>query len=147
MDTQLLTIKQAAELLGLGYLQTRIHLGDPIDYDMSDNGRRRLLYSIDRVMEVKKRRDALKAERALNKGTQKCYQCGTRVPSSDITSGICSKCQAFKIVKNFACHGDYIHGDIDIARLDRVVDAVNALRMLLIVDVQQPPQNPPVGNC
>lgn len=141
MGTAMVTIKQAAEILNLGYLQARISLGDPQDYEVAGSGRKKLLYSMDRVLEVKRRRDEARALRDKNKGTAKCYHCGARVELRDLTSGICSKCQAFKIVKNFACHGDYIHGVIDVDRLDKVIEAVMLLQTTAELATQSVPQD------
>jgi hypothetical protein len=141
MGTAMVTIKQAAEILDLGYLQARISLGDPQDYEIAGSGRKKLLYSMDRVLEVKRRRDEVKALREKNKGTAKCYHCGERVEIRDLTSGICSKCQAFKIIKNFACHGDYIHGSIDMHRLEKVIEAVMRLQAMAESATQSAPQD------
>lgn len=129
--TGMVTIKEAAKLLELGYLQTRIYLGYPDDYCISKHGHKVFLYDYDKVVSVIEKRKATIEQRATNKGKHKCYHCGNRVPPTDLTSGVCSKCQAIKLVKNFACHGDYIHGRIDEQRLDRISDAVALMRTLV----------------
>jgi hypothetical protein len=123
----LYTIKEAAAILNLGYLQTRIYLGDPQSIGTTPKGRKCLLYSIDRINEIQDRRKVVLAERELNKGKVKCYHCGKRVPHYDLTSGVCSECQAIKLVKNFACHGDYINGKLDRHRLICLYNAIKSL--------------------
>lgn len=123
----LYTIKEAATILNLGYLQTRIYLGDPQAIGTTAKGRKCLLYSMRRIEEISERRKVVLAEKELNKGKHKCYHCGKRVLQSDLTSGICSECQALKLVKNFACHGDYINGKLDKHRLVCVYNALKSL--------------------
>ena len=124
---ELMTAQDAAKLLNLSYIQTRIYLGDPHDYEVCKNGKKRLLYTKERVEEVKRRHDAMIAERQEHRGTRKCYQCGARVQASDLTSGICSRCHAYKLVKNFVCHRDYIHGAVDYDRIQCIKDAIDRL--------------------
>lgn len=126
--TAMVTIKEAAEILGLCYLQTRIYLGDPDDFKVSKSGHQIHLHTMDKVLRIKERRQHIAEQRIANKGKQKCYHCGDKVDVADLTSGICSKCQAYKLVRNFACHGDYIHGVIDNARLNKILDAVSKLK-------------------
>lgn len=133
---ELMTAKEAAQELKLSYMQTRIYLGDPYDFEICANGRKRLLYTRERVEEIKKRHAEMLAEKEKTKGTRKCYQCGSRVAPNDLTSGICSRCQAFKLVKNFVCHGDYIHSVIDHNRIACVQEAVDRL----ITQATQTPQ-------
>ncbi len=127
-NTDMVTIKEAAEILGLGYLQTRIHLGDPDDFKLSKSGHQMHLHTMDKVLRIKERRQHILEQRIANKGKHKCYHCGDKVDVTDLTSGICSKCQAYKLVRNFACHGDYIHGMIDNTRLNKILDAVSQLK-------------------
>jgi hypothetical protein len=126
--TAMVTIKEAAEILGLSYLQTRIYLGDPDDFTLSKSGHQVHLHEMDKVLRIKERRQGIFEQRVANKGKQKCYHCGDKVDVTDLTSGICSKCYAYKVVKNFACHGDYIHGAVDDDRLNKILDAVNRLK-------------------
>lgn len=128
-DTKLYTLKEAAKILSLGTMQSRIYLGDPQQIGTTPRGQHMLLYSHKHVYEVKCHREAIKLEKASRRGKKRCYHCHKYVPAHDTTSGICSTCQAYKIVKNFACHGDYINGEIDKGRLDCIVNAVKKLTL------------------
>lgn len=137
---EMLTIKEASKILNRGYLQTRIYLGDPDDYVTTLNGRQKFLYTTDHVNNVKERLAIAKDIKLRNRGKRKCYYCNTLVPKEELTSGICTKCQAYKMVKNFACHGNYEDGDIDADRLESVASALNSLQSNI---VQHPPQTVP----
>lgn len=138
--TEMLTIKEASKLLNRGYLQTRIYLGDPDDCIITRNGRQKFLYTSDHVNKVKERIDIAKDIKLRNKGKRKCYYCNTLVPKEELTSGICTKCQAYKMVKNFACRGEYEDGAIDIDRLESIASALYGLRANI---AQHPPQTAP----
>ena len=124
----MLTIKEASKLLNRGYLQTRIYLGDPDDCITTLNGRQKFLYTSDHVNKVKERLDITQDVKRRNKGKRKCYYCNTLVPKEELTSGICTKCQAYKMVKNFACHGKYEDGAIDTNRLESIAIALHSLQ-------------------
>lgn len=136
----MLTIKEAAKVLNLGYLQTRIYLGDPDDYTVTVNGKQKYLYTLDHVGDVKNKVMTRRAEKLLNKGKRKCYYCNTLVPKSELISGICTKCHAYKMVKNFACHGRYEDGIVDINRLESVATAIHRLQSNI---AQHQPQTVP----
>ncbi len=123
-----LTIKEASKILNRGYLQTRIYLGDPDDCVITLNGRRKFLYTLDHVNKVKERLDIAQNTKLRNKGKRKCYYCNTLVSKEELTSGICTKCQAYKMVKNFACHGKYEDGDVDTNRLESIANALHSLQ-------------------
>ena len=136
----MLTIKEASKILNRGYLQTRIYLGDPDDCIITLNGRQKFLYTSDHVNKVKERLDIAQNAKLRNRGKRKCYYCNTLVPKEELTSGICTKCQAYKMVKNFACHGKYEDGDIDTDRLESVANALHSLQANI---AQHPPQTVP----
>lgn len=137
---EMLTIKEASKILNRGYLQTRIYLGYPDDCTITLNGRQKFLYTADHVHKVKERLEILKQIKLRNKGKRKCYYCNTLVPKDELTSGICTKCQAYKMVKNFACHGNYEDGDIDADRLESIASALHSLQANI---AQHPPQTVP----
>lgn len=126
--TKMLTIKEASIILNRGYLQTRIYLGDPDDCIITLNGRQKFLYTIDHVHKVKERIDIAQEAKLRNRGKRKCYYCNTLVPKEELTSGICTKCHAYKMVKNFACHGRYEDGTVDSNRLESIANALNRLQ-------------------
>ena len=136
----MLTIKEAAEVLNLGYLQTRIYLGDPDDYTVTANGKQQYLYTLDHVRDVKDKVMTRRAEKLRNKGKRKCYYCGAVADKEYLTSGICVECQAYKIVKNFVCHGDYTNGKIDTDRLESIASALHSLQANI---AQRPPRTVP----
>lgn len=138
--TEMLTIKEASKILNRGYLQTRIYLGDPDDCIITHNGRRKFLYTSDHVNKVKEHLDTAQNTKLRNRGKRKCYYCNTLVPKEELTSGICTKCQAYKLVKNFACHGKYEDGDIDTDRLESIASALHSLQSNI---AQHQPQTAP----
>ncbi len=138
--TEMLTIKEASKILNRGYLQTRIYLGDPDDCIITLNGRQKFLYTTDHVHKVKEHLDVAQEVKLRNKGKRKCYYCNTLVPKSELISGICTKCHAYKMVKNFACHGRYEDGIVDINRLESVATALHRLQANI---AQHPPQTAP----
>ena len=136
----MLTIKEVAEVLNLGYLQTRIYLGDPDDYTVTANGKQKYLYTLDHVSDVKDKVMTRRAEKLRNKGKRKCYYCGAVSDKERLTSGICVECQAHKLVKNFVCHGDYTTGKIDTDRLESIASALHNLQTNI---AQRQPQTVP----
>lgn len=137
----MITIKEASKILNRGYLQTRIYLGDPDDCIITPNGRQKFLYNSDHVHKVKERLDIAQEAKLRNRGKRKCYYCNSLVPKEELTSGICTKCQAYKMVKNFVCHGKYEDGAIDADRLESITSALHSLQANT---AQHPPQTVPI---
>ena len=126
--SDMITIKEASKILNRGYLQTRIYLGDPDDCIITPNGRRKFLYTTEHVIKVKQRIDSSFEEKQRNKGKRKCDYCGSLLPKEHLTSGMCVRCKAYKIVKNFVYHGDCLCGEMDSERLDYITTAVSRIK-------------------
>lgn len=111
-------ISGAAEMLGLHRTQAICVLGKSDETIITPKGRIKNLYRICRVRETIRQRECEKCERESIKGTRACYHCRNRVSACDLTSGICATCQARKLVKNFACHGDCCKFPYDCERVN-----------------------------
>ncbi|MBS1369810.1 MAG: hypothetical protein HPZ91_07640 [Lentisphaeria bacterium] len=113
----LIDVKEAAEILGLGGTQTRAVLGEPDEIDIISTGQAKHLFFRCRVEETRRRRECEQCRKSGDKGKRSCYHCRNRYPECELTSGLCAKCQAAKLVKNFACHGNCCKCPVDCSRL------------------------------
>jgi hypothetical protein len=129
MHNGYLSIEEAAKELNLCVTRTRCLLDPPdIIEHASQHGPPKYFYSPSRVAEVAEKRKGDKCIRELNKGKRPCYLCRKKCHPSEMTSGICADCHAAKIVRNFACHGDCLFHQPEIARVKILWHAIKNLR-------------------
>lgn len=115
--TELVDVAQAASILGLRGTQARAILGEPDDVDIIPSGQTKYLFRRCRVEELRRRRECERCKRQQDKGKRSCYHCRNRFPECELTSGLCASCQAVKLVKNFACHGNCCNCEVDCSRI------------------------------
>ncbi len=128
MERELITVKEAANILGLGITQTRKLLKFADDRQELDNGAFRSLYCKCRVCEVKREHDCEKCCRDKNKGKLRCWVCHDKHEPCNLTSGLCQKCHAEKIVKNYITCGSCKQCDYSPDRCACLIDALDKAR-------------------
>ena len=111
-------IIEAAEILGLHRTQAIAVLGKHDLVAISPNNRAKHLYLRCRVEELRRQRECEQCKKENQKGKRSCYHCRNRFSACELTSGICAECQARKLVKNFACHGDCCKFPFDCERVN-----------------------------
>lgn len=126
-EVNLITIEEAAEFLGLKRSQARAILGEPDTVWQTAAGRIQYVYDKRRVEDIKTRRDKILATRIAQRGMRSCYYCHLKFNRHELCDGLCVKCHARKIVRNFACHGDCFRHELDVQRLRILSDAINRL--------------------
>lgn len=95
-------IRTAAGMLGVSSLEyARKLLGEPDAKEKCKEGVR-FLYSPAHIERAK----VTISSRKSDKGKRSCYHCRNRFDPSELRSGICPDCQAWKLALNFACNGD-----------------------------------------
>ena len=100
------SVRNAAELIGLKSISyTRRRLGAPDAVEKQKSGVR-FLYTLRHIEKLKFTLKRERKERESERGKIACYHCRRRCDKCALKSGICPDCQAKKLVKNFACHGD-----------------------------------------
>lgn len=124
----LVTIEEAAEILGLKRSQTRAVLGEPYTVWQTAAGRIQYVYQRDQVEYIKSRRDEIIEKRIKQRGYRSCYYCKLKFSRKELCDGLCADCQARKIVRNFACHGDCFRHELDAQRLRILSSAINRLK-------------------
>ena len=116
-EVKLVTIEEAAEILGLKRSQARAVLGEPYTAWQTAAGRIQYVYQRNQVEYIKARREEIIRKRIKQRGMRSCYHCRQKFERKDLCDGLCANCQARKIVRNFACHGDYYRHELDVQRL------------------------------
>lgn len=127
----LIDITTAAEILQLGETRARALLEPPEKCTNTINGRPRFLYCRQRVELIANQRKCEKCQRAQNRGKRPCYICRTKCNTCELTSGMCENCRAFKIMRNFICHGDCLFHKPDQERLEILRNALSKLQTQL----------------
>lgn len=128
-ETDLVTVEEAAEILGLHRSQARAILGEPYTVWQTAAGRMQYVYEKKQVELIKQSRDEKKQKRAAEHGLRSCYYCHLKFAKQQLCDGLCVRCYAKKIARNFACHGDCFRFAPDIQRLHELADAVNQLEI------------------
>lgn len=119
------SISEAAEILQCSEPWARIILQSPDRVDRSACGHPVYMYCRTRVELLAQERQCQKCEKRKDLGKRSCYLCQHRFKESELTSGICPSCQAYKWVRNFAHHGDCCTHCAD---MERVAVLENALK-------------------
>lgn len=117
-EIELISIHEAAEILGLHRTQAVAELGKPDKIVHSKNNKEKYLYFRCRAEEIRRQRECKKCQQQNAKGSRSCYHCRNRFSPCQLTNGICTECQARKLVKNFACHGDVCKFPFDCERVN-----------------------------
>lgn len=123
-ETDLVTVEEAAEILGLHRSQARAILGEPYTVWQTAAGRMQYVYEKKEVERIKHRRDEIFQKRKQEKGLKSCYYCHCKFTRQQLCDGLCVCCQARKIARNFACHGDCMKYKFDINRLHTLAEAI-----------------------
>lgn len=126
-EVDLVTIEEAADILGLKRSQARAILGEPYSVWQTAAGRTQYVYEKSRVEYIKARREEIIRKRIELRGMRSCYHCRQKFERKDLCDGLCANCQARKIVRNFACHGDYYRHELDVQRLRILSEAAATL--------------------
>ena len=126
-ESRFLTVEEAAQVMGLQYSQTRALLGDPDSQRVTEAGHIQFLFSEEKVLDRKLKREEYIKKKLEDLGKKACYFCQHRYPIKDLTSGICPGCQARKIVKNFITHGKVFSHAYDKSRLDLLKEAISEI--------------------
>jgi hypothetical protein len=111
-------IAEASAILGLHRTQAIAVLGKHDVTVITDKSRTKHLYLRCRVEELRRQRECEKCRKESVKGKRSCYHCHNRYSACELTSGLCSECQARKLVKNFAHHGDCCRFPYDCERVN-----------------------------
>jgi hypothetical protein len=127
-DCDVIDITAAAEILGVTEQWARVLLQSPDRVDRSAKGHPIYMYCKTKVEQIVEIRKIIAGEKQKDFGKRSCYLCHKRFAPSELTSGICPKCQAYKWVKNFAHHGDCLAHKADISRLLAVEGALRRFR-------------------
>lgn len=128
-ETDLVTVEEAAEILGLHRSQARAILGEPYTVWQTAAGRMQYVYERKAVESIKHRREEIFRKRKDEKGMRSCYYCHCKFQKQQLCDGLCACCQARKIARNFACHGDCMKHKIDLSRLHTLADAILRLEI------------------
>lgn len=121
------TTEEAAEIFGLKRSQARAILGEPDSSWLCATGQVQYIYLRSRVLDIKSRREEQLRKRRMELGQRSCYYCRKRFVKSDLCDGLCAECQAKKLVKNFACHGDCFRHELDIQRVRLLMNACDVI--------------------
>lgn len=123
-----INITEAAEILGVSEQWARVLMQSPDRVDRSEAGQPVYMYCRTRVKLIAQTRQCASCERKKQMGKRSCYLCQRKFAQSDLTSGICPNCQAYKWVKNFTHHGDCFAHAADIERLETLENAIKRFR-------------------
>ena len=124
VEADYVTVEEAAEMLGLHRSQARTILGEPDHSWRSAAGRIQYIFKLSRVLEIKTYREEKLKKKLEQHGFRACGCCHTKFSKKDLCDGLCCSCQARKVVRNFACHGDYFSNAVDNNRLRALVAAI-----------------------
>ena len=124
VEADFVTIEEAAEMLGLHRSQARAILGEPDHTWLSAAGRVQYIFRISRVLEIKNARAEKLKKKLEQVGLKSCGHCHEKFAKKELCDGICCACQARKVVRHFAYNGDFLRKEIDLKRLDLLIDAV-----------------------
>lgn len=116
-ETDLVTVEEAAEILGLHRSHARAILGEPYTVWQTAAGRMQYVYERKEVEHIKCKRDEIFQKRKAEKGMRSCYYCHCKFQKQQLCDGLCPCCHARKIARNFACHGDCFRYELDVQRL------------------------------
>ncbi|MBQ9787024.1 MAG: hypothetical protein IJW33_02510 [Lentisphaeria bacterium] len=124
-EEDFVTTEEAAEILGLRRSQARAVLGEPDHSWYSAAGRIQFVFRLDRVLDIKARREEHFRKRAAQLGFRSCLHCNSKFSPKELCDGLCTDCQARKLVRNFACRrGDFFRKELDAQRLRALSEAV-----------------------
>ena len=126
-EENFVTTEEAAEILGLQRSQARALLGEPDRVWESAAGRIQYIFDRQRVMSIKDKREQRKIKRQTEQGLRSCYFCRENFHKEELFGGLCPSCQARKLIKNFACHGDCCRNCCDNSRLQLLSDAIKQI--------------------
>ena len=129
-ESYCVTVDEAAAILGLKRSQTRAILGEPYNSWLTASGRTQYVYLKEVVERVRQKRAERIAEKQCHKGYRSCYYCRKKFAKKELCDGLCQDCQARKIARNFACHGDCFRHELDMQRLLILKNAVSQLEEL-----------------
>lgn len=124
VEADYVTVEEAAEMLGLHRSQARTVLGEPDLSWRSAAGRIQYIFKLSRVLEIKTYREEKLKKKLEQHGFRSCGCCHSKFSKKDLCDGLCGSCQARKIVRNFACHGDYFYNTVDVSRLKLLEEAI-----------------------
>ena len=123
-EVNLVTIEEAAAILGLKRSQARAVLGEPYNSWFTAAGRTQYVYLRSLVENIKTRRENIIKKRIEQRGYRSCYHCHEKFTKSQLCDGLCNGCYARKVVKNYACHGDCYRHELDVQRLEMLKQAI-----------------------
>ena len=126
-EENFVTTEEAAEILGLHRSQARALLGEPDRVWESAAGRIQYIFDRQRVLSIKSKREERKIKRQTEQGLRACYFCREKYHKEDLLGGLCPKCQARKLIKNFACRGDCCKNCCDTKRLQLLASAIEQI--------------------
>lgn len=126
-EVDLITVDEAAVILGLKRSQARAILGEPHTVWRSAAGRSQYVYLKTEVELIKRKRESIIQKRIAQRGFRSCYYCHQKFEKNQLCDGLCADCQAKKIVRNFACYGDCFRHELDVQRLRILSNAINRL--------------------
>lgn len=126
-EEDFVTTEEASEILGLHRTQTRALLGEPDSVWESASGRIQYIFERKRVLSIKSKREERKIKRQIEHGLRSCYFCRGKYQKEDLLGGLCPKCQARKLIKNFVCRGDCCKNNCDTERLLMLSEAISQL--------------------
>ena len=126
-EENFVTTEEAAEILGLHRSQARALLGEPDRVWESAAGRIQYIFERQRVLSIKNKREERKIKRQIEQGLRSCYFCREKYHKEDLFGGLCLKCQARKLIKNFACRGDCCKNYCDTKRLQLLANVMNQI--------------------
>lgn len=126
-EENFVTTEEAAEILGLQRSQARALLGEPDRVWESAAGRIQYIFDRQRVLSIKSKREERKMKRQAEQNLRSCYFCREKYQKEDLFGGLCPKCQARKLIKNFACRGDCCKNCCDTKRLQLLSNAIEQI--------------------
>ena len=126
-EENFVTTEEAAEILGLHRSQARALLGEPDRVWESAAGRIQYIFDRQRVLSIKSKREERRIKRQIEQGLRSCYFCREKFHKEELFGGLCPKCQARKLIKNFACHGDCCKNCCDTKRLELLASAIEQI--------------------
>lgn len=121
------SIRTAAQKMGLkSPAYARKILGNPDAMEKYNEGER-FLYSPEHVERSKLILDENRKRRQQDKGKRCCYQCRKKFNPSELQSGICTNCLAWKTVLNYSCSGDRTKHRPDRRKVEKLKAAIGKL--------------------
>jgi hypothetical protein len=120
------SLRSAAGILGVSKEHARRLLKDP-DIVEHHGNYTRFLFSPDHVNCTRLLLEECRNQRKNTLGKRSCYHCRRKFDPSELKSGLCVDCQAWKTVLNFSCSGDCLKCPADANRLNCLKKAIQKM--------------------